>query len=319
MAARAASRAILLSLSCAVAACAPGTGSAPAFFDLDASTASGGSSGTGGASGGVASSTGSGGAPSNGGTGGTTPTGGTSGTTGGSQSTGGSTTVAVFDAGSDPNRNVVQPGHVCDRLATVQCAGEAFCCANPGRTYDQCYQAQYSGCQSVYLDDVTLNPVSGYDINKAQAAFTEFEALASQCDPSVAAWAISWTGLRGIVAGTIAPNGDCTSTNLLSAPVDAAYLASCTNGDTTACLPNASFTTWTCTARAGTGTSCMTDVNCLDGLYCANKASLSSLGTCATRKSNGTTCAAGNECSSLMCKGGVCVVADQQAAYCLAN
>lgn len=310
--------ALLLVLSWCGAACAPSTGVAQVFDFSDASvggTSNGGASSGGTSPGGTGSSSGSGGTQA---TGGISGSGGTIGNTGGTQSTGGTTTAAVFDAGSDPNRNTVQAGKVCDRLATVQCAGEAFCCANPGRTFDQCYQTQLSACQSVYLDDITLNPISGYDINKAQAAFTEFEALASQCDPGVAAWAISWTGLRGIVAGTIPPGGNCTSTNLLNQALDAAYLASCTNGDTTACLPNATFSQWSCAARAGAGSSCMTDVNCLDGVYC-NKPNLTSLGTCAARKSNGASCGGANECSSLMCKGGVCVVADKQAAYCLAN
>lgn len=205
---------------------------------------------------------------------------------------------------------------MCDRLATVQCAGEAYCCSNPGRTFSQCYQTQYNGCHNtVYLDAITTNPVAGYDITKAQAAFTQFETLASQCDPGVAAWAISMSGLRGIVAGTLGAGGNCTPPNLLDKANAAGYLAACLNGDTTACNPNAA---WTCAPRTGVGTACFTDVNCLDGLYC-NKPSLLANGTCTARKSDGTTCAGGNECTSLMCKGGVCVAATRDAAYCLAN
>src|SRR5690349_21138139 len=62
----------------------------------------------------------------------------------------------AFDAGSDPNRNNVMAGQVCDRLSTIQCAGEVHCCTNPTHTYDACKQAMFSLCANdLHLDAVT--------------------------------------------------------------------------------------------------------------------------------------------------------------------
>lgn len=310
------------SILAAGAGCAPDTGTTPADpFALGGTgaTSSGGANAGGGSSGGVNAGGSSTGGRSSGGTGGGgTGTGGVSSGTGGSGAgstpgTGGG--APVFDAGTDPNRNKVQAGNVCDRLATIQCAGEAYCCTSPGRTFDQCKTAQSDGCASVYLDDITLNPVAGYDAAKAEAAFTEFERLASLCDPGVAAWASQTSGLRGIVAGTLNAGANCTPPSIINQAEAAGYLAGCTNPDTTACSGPVTAI-WTCAARAGAGSACFTDVNCLDGIYC-DKPSLFQNGTCRARKAIGTACGGANECLSLMCKGGVCVVADQQAAYCL--
>jgi hypothetical protein len=219
----------------------------------------------------------------------------------------------VFDAGSDPNRNKVVAGQVCERLATVQCAGEAYCCNNPGRTYDECYTAQLNGCNSVYLNQITLNPIAAYNATKAEAAFTTFEQMASACDISVAKWAIETTGLRGIIDGTVAPSGNCSSTFLLDKAATAAALASCTSPDTNACLT----TTWTCAPRGPAGSACFTDINCVADVYCDNPTLSLTAGLCKARKANGVACATPNECLSLTCKGSVCVAADTQTAYCL--
>lgn len=301
-------------------ACAPGTGSAPVFNDNGGNTGQGGSAaGAGGiAATGNTTSTGNvgnGGVGAGGmGSGSTTAGGGGAGgivATGGSLGTGG---VKVFDAGTDPNRNKVAAGQVCERLATVQCAGESYCCNNPGRTYQDCYTAQLAGCNSVYLDQITLNSIAAYNATKAEAAFTTFEQLASTCDIGVAKWAIATTGLRGIIDGTVPPNGNCSSTFLLDKAATAAALASCTNPDTDACLP---ATTWTCAARGPAGSPCFTDINCVDDVYCDNPSLNLTGATCAARKANGVACAAANECLSLTCKGSVCVAADTQTAYCL--
>lgn len=279
---------------------------------------SGGSTGgTGGSTGGIGGSTGGIGG-STGATGGVI-TGGTGGSggvqTGGVSGTGGS---ATFDAGSDPNRNNVQAGAVCDRLATVQCAAEQYCCASAGRTFDQCKAAQMTECGNLYLDEVTLNSVSGFDATAAATAFTQYENLASMCDTTIVSWGISTDGLRGITKGTIDPGGACTPSNKLDNANVAAYLVSCKDAATTACLPSTTgIGTWTCTARAAAGGRCFTDLNCQDGLYCDNPNLANFDSQCQTRKADGQTCATGNECASLACVGGMCVAADQQAVYCL--
>jgi hypothetical protein len=284
----------------------------------DASPPPGGSSGSGGsgtATGGSSAATGGSG----------TATGGSAGTTTGTGGSAGTGEPRVFDAGSDPARNRVQPGQVCDRLATIQCAGERYCCDNPGRSLEQCKQAQLSECASLYFDQVSQDPITGYSVTAAEAAFTEFERLASECDPDIAAWSLSPAGLRGVTLGTIAANQACTPADVTNFPKVAAHLASCLNPATHACLPTGltgmpPLDPWNCTARGGSGAPCFSDLNCIEGLYCNNDVDSPRLvgSQCLARKANGTSCGFPNECVSLTCRGGTCIDATEQTAYCLA-
>jgi hypothetical protein len=222
-----------------------------------------------------------------------------------------------FDAGTDPGRNRVPGGQVCERFATIQCAAEAACCGNPGRSFDQCKQVQLNGCvNDVYLDAITANSITAYSIDQAEAAFTTFEQMAARCDPTVATWAAG--AMRGIMQGTINPGGSCKPPSTLDRPVVAAHLAACREGNTTACRP-VNLSQWTCESRAQVGGPCFTDLNCVDGLYCDNPQLRPTGATCKQRKADQSGCAAGNECMSLLCKGGVCVPATVGAAYCLAQ
>jgi hypothetical protein len=226
----------------------------------------------------------------------------------------------AFDAGSDPNRNAVKAGQVCGRLAQIQCAGEAFCCANPGRDRVSCENTMRDGCISeLYLDAITGNPIAGFDEASAQFAFDRIEQLASQCDTGIANVGASQDGLLGMLRGTVEPGGDCYAG--VDKAVAAAALASCTNGSTTSCLPRSAFS-WSCQPKGAIGATCFTDLNCQDGLYCPNPALMSGgfgTGKCATRKPISGSCRQPNECASLFCKGGLCVEASVDAAYCLAT
>lgn len=229
----------------------------------------------------------------------------------------------VFDADrTNENRNKITAGQLCDRLSTIQCAGEAFCCDDPGRDRATCKEQMLMGCRvELLLDEVATAPEAGFDAATAEAAFTEFERLASMCDPFVARWGIAVDGLRGIMQGTIAASEECTpagfSLSSLPSNADAAVaLASCSGAATHACMPGLSR--WTCKARAAEGESCFTDANCLDGLYCDNPDLNLSGNACKLRKPGGAACELPNECESLSCRGGSCAApGDVQAAYCL--
>lgn len=282
--------------------------------DVTGSSGAGGSAviaGTGGHSGdaGSAGTSGTGGAGGSGGAGGTA--GMTAGSSGG---------LPPFDAGSEPNRNKVTAGHLCDRLSTIQCASELHCCNNPGRSKDRCKSDMLDVCtRTLAFDAISADPITNFDMAAAEAAFTQFEQLASQCNPSVTAWGLTAGGLRGILKGTRAPGADCTpqTTNAADTAKIGAALASCTNLDTTACLPNTIPLTWSCSPKNGAGGSCVTDVNCNDPLYCDNPQM--AIGKCATRKPAGSACTNPNECDALFCKGKMCVASGVQPAYCLLN
>jgi hypothetical protein len=234
---------------------------------------------------------------------------------------GGTGALPPFDGGTDPNRNNVMPGQVCERLATIQCAAEVSCCGAPGRTFDQCKQAQLNTCRNeAYLDAVTLNSISGFDAGRAAAAFAEFERLASMCDPSIVQWSISPNGLRGIVTGTKNANDSCRppATQADDRAAVAAHLASCRDSSVQACLPLAVLQ-WECKPRGQAGAQCFSDLNCADGLYCNNpELKIGTMYTCTQRKLKDATCATSNECQSLFCRGGKCIAPSAGAAYCLA-
>jgi hypothetical protein len=229
--------------------------------------------------------------------------------------------ATTFDAGSDPARNQVAPADLCTRLATINCAGEAFCCQTPTRTVDACKADLIKTCSSdLMLDRIAANPITGFDAAAAERAYTELERKASVCDETVAAWGGSADGLRGILKGTIAANASCKPPQTIPDKASiAAALVSCTEPTLHACA----FTSllagdWSCAAKVGAGGACNTDNNCNDGLYCVLPA-LAAVGSCTERKAVGASCSAPTQCASLYCKSGKCVAADRQAAYCLVN
>jgi len=260
-----------------------------------------------GSSGGSGGATGSGGKDSSGGSGGGS----------GANNTGGSS-GKTFDPG--PDSNMVSPGNICQRVAEIQCGGEAYCCSSPKESVADCTTAQKMACSvTLSLDTVSMDAVTGFDVAKASAALDKFQSLASKCDPTISAFGISLDGFRGIVAGTVASGGTCnpssTATNKTAAT--AAALVSCTDPANNACLTAATGKDWTCKARADAGGACFSDANCKDGMYCNNPSFKLEGGVCAMRKSTGTDCSLGNECTSLACVSGKCVDQSKDVAYCL--
>jgi len=228
----------------------------------------------------------------------------------------------VYDAGSASD-NAVSAGALCARLATIQCAGEHFCCADPGRDREACENEQRTGCvQEGFLDFISQDPITGFDAEAAEAFFTELSRLASECDSSVASFGFSVDGLGSLFNGTRAEGASCRPALAGSGSTSergAAALVSCADSENFACLPT-SIATWTCSARNGEGGPCFSDANCTDGLYCPNTGSNNFTGdVCKLRKAEGQACARPTECESFFCKDGECVAASTDAAYCLAQ
>lgn len=233
-------------------------------------------------------------------------------------SAGGSSGGGVpFFAGSDPNRNQVQPGGLCARLAAIQCAAEAHCCFAPGRSVEACESEIRGNCNDeLFLDAIAMDAVTGFDAAAAAAAYTELERRSSECDLGIGQWGL--TALRGILKGTLAANRSCKPPGAASVTdkrAQAKALASCTNITEYACLPMSLLGDWTCAPKNDSGGNCATEDNCRSGLYCRNPNM--QIGRCTARLALGATCAQGTDCSSLYCKGGKCVEAAQQAVFCL--
>jgi hypothetical protein len=187
-------------LGCLVAACSANSGN---NSGESSGLSSGGTSASSGGALNAGGNVGSGGASAGGGT---VDTGGGTADTGGAAGGGG---LPAFDAGTDPARNQVAKGAVCDRIATIQCAGEQHCCNAPGRTFDECKTVMQKGCTDAYLDAVSANSYfSAYNTTAAEPIFAQFEQLASNCDPSVTAWGAGVGGLRALFPGTVAPGAN---------------------------------------------------------------------------------------------------------------
>ncbi len=237
---------------------------------------------------------------------------------GGTEGTSGNPTCVNTD--TDPNRNKVQAGNVCDRLSTIQCAGEACCCEHPNRDFNACKQGMMEYCREhLRLDVISSDASTGFDPVFAEQVFSQYEQMASRCDVNVVFWGTSFDGLRGIIKGTIEPGRPCTPRSEWGETLDeagAAALASCKDPVNTACSHPA-ILLWTCSPRVGVGGNCITDLNCLDGLYCDNPNLLLLGAVCKQRKNLGSACTLPNECQSLICRGGKCVEVNQQNVYCL--
>jgi hypothetical protein len=222
----------------------------------------------------------------------------------------------VFDAGMAPDRNNVQAGALCQRLAEIQCAGEEYCCEDPGRDRATCEDAMLESCKTeAYLDAISGNEITAFNEETAAVTFAEVERLASVCSPDIVSFSISRDGFMAMFRGTASAGASCFPSGT-NAAVAAAKLASCTDIGTIACLPT-SLLSWKCTERGGAGDPCFTDVNCFDGLYCPNDKLEIGKSSCEARKPIGGACRWGNECESLFCEAGACVPPSQRNAYCL--
>jgi len=224
----------------------------------------------------------------------------------------------AFDAGTDPDRNAVDVGSICDRLATLQCAAEATCCDAPGRTQAACKQAMKSRCDmDAMADAVAARSEAAFDADRAEQVFAQLERSMGACDPEVVAYGASRDGLGSLFAGTVAADGDCTPDNPLNAVMGGAALVACAERERQACLP--SVGRWTCTTRSAIGGKCFSDDNCEEGAYCDNPMLDVRGSTCKRRKPDGSACALTTECRSLFCHDGECVAPSVQLAYCLSD
>lgn len=207
---------------------------------------------------------------------------------------------------------------LCERWATLQCDGEARCCADPGRDHNACVEALLASCeQQLHLDEVASNPVSGYDADAAERKFDQMEQLVASCDPSVATWELSVSGLRGMFAGTLAQDQSCKPGDVLTADraTLAAAVIACSDAESVACLPMTLLGDWTCASKQAEGASCLTDENCESGNYCANP-DQNPLGTCAPTLPLMAACSSASQCQSSACVDGACVELSVESAYC---
>jgi hypothetical protein len=237
---------------------------------------------------------------------------------GGGAGTAGGAAGDEFDAGSEPDRNMVSAGELCDRLSTIQCAAEAHCCDTASRDFAACKTANLTMCNGgLMLDTIAADPRVGFNEAAASASFMAYETKAKACDATLPSWAASNAGFMSSFTGTVAADGDCMPEGGLGGELAEVFaaLASCDRAAGLACLP--SSTAWKCSAPSPMGGPCYSDFNCATGLYCEGAGSSDFDGTCAPIKQAGAACGLPTECASLVCTGSKCGAAgDDQAVFC---
>lgn len=207
---------------------------------------------------------------------------------------------------------------LCARLAAIQCAGEQRCCSDSTRSVERCESDRTQSCaQTAYLDQIARSPLSGFDASALERAFIELEQRTMRCDPTIADWVLSDTGLRGAFNGTLGSGSNCNPAGGVTGDPGtvAASLSACRRADELACLPLSLLGNWSCAPRQPIGGSCLTDVNCDDNAAC-NNFSEPALGSCVARLPLGAACTAPTACASLNCAGEVCAEPDAAGVYC---
>jgi hypothetical protein len=184
-------------------------------------------------------------------------------------------------------------------------------------TRDACISGQRGVCETdSIVSRVGSNSAAAYSMDHAEAALDEFERLTSMCDPTVAAWGASSSGLINMFRGTKTQNSSC----MPASSTDVGAVFACRVDDGLTCVPGIAGiaglppTGWTCKPRSGLNGNCYSDLNCTDGLRCETPETLS---TCVARKTEGATCSLPNECVSLLCETGHCAAPNVDDAYCL--
>jgi len=216
--------------------------------------------------------------------------------------------------GDAPDRNRVPADELCERLPVVQCIAEQQCCNDP-RDLRDCLDRQQELCKDQLLADrVAMEGAAGYDIDLAEEAFAALEQMSMDCNPDITPYETSPDGFGQMLTGTVNPGGNCAPDNANALAMVRASLAACKDPVMYACLP--SETMWRCEERGLLDGACLTDNNCVEGLYCNNPDAMTADGVCSTRFADGEACEKDHECASLACLDDVCVARDAQTAFC---
>ncbi len=200
----------------------------------------------------------------------------------------------------------------CNELTTALCAAEQSCCTDaPTRhgTTAECFAAQNPGC----LQDVqasATNSRTGYDPVVARAVLNDLEAKMGICSPDIGQWFVSHQGLLKMYQGTVQVGGDCTPAN----SNDAVSVLSCQAPAVCQLSVVGIEASGTCGTVRSPGDSCLSEIECQDGLRCDPPADPS--GECTSRRANGSSCDIDGDCESLICEDSDCEPNTVDRVYC---
>jgi len=214
---------------------------------------------------------------------------------------------AITDTGRHTSGESVSPERFCLELAEVFCAANEDCCDVPA---PMCRTAAVAQCDAV--DDVLLDPITGYDARAAGEYLALGRMASSTCDTAARELFEPRNYLSAFLDGTVAEGGTCTPRSIV--PVDIASFVSCERGLT--CRAE-SLTLYTCQQPGGEGAECTSALQCREDLTCVGVVGTMA-GTCGTPYPNGTACTYDAECATLHCNPttSVCEVSTVDSVYC---
>jgi len=233
----------------------------------------------------------------------------------------------LVDAPSNHESHPVSADDFCTRISEVICDGITECCDQPAvramyANRSMCVSRVATGCMNATpsLYALVHSPVTGYDSALGGDVVAEARYRASQCDLTIAAWVHQREGFLRVFPGTVGPGGQCLMGDP-AATANAPDFFSCSDPDH-ACQLDRTLRRGTCDARVGAGESCIVDLDCQDGMFCAPSAIIT--GTCTALLPTGGACShntfdQGAWCQSGVCSMGVCQAATVSNVYCIAG
>jgi hypothetical protein len=204
----------------------------------------------------------------------------------------------------------VSAQELCTELTAMLCQAEQDCCTDPSRRYasvEACVQGEQGTCLSE-LQPPALDAKTGYSASVAGAQLAALHDELASCDVDMVERFAVKAGLMSIFQGTVSSGGDCTP----ESQTDRATVLSCGGGSV--CRLSLLPPSGECGAERQSGESCVTELECADGLRCDPPQQLG--GRCVVRLGEGESCDVDGDCASLVCEGTRCAARTTNGVYC---
>jgi hypothetical protein len=191
----------------------------------------------------------------------------------------------------------IRADDLCAILSHELCDARIRCCPDGvDETLEECRADSEASCRTnlqVFLED----PRTGYDPQVAGEVVARGVALAAECDPDIADWAVN--DVLTVLRGTAVRGTTCRPRDADDLPA----LFQCRVEDNLVCRPEGSplLSDWICQGKSAEGGPCVASLHCQDGLYCNSAGDLFIAGTCEQRLSTGASCTSNDQCATFVC------------------
>lgn len=212
----------------------------------------------------------------------------------------------------EPEGEALTPKTYCQAFATVICKGDADCCKDSSKQFEDpntCKTEMVARCTKdmlVLIEDER----TGFDGAVARTELDRLDALTKSCDLKAAAWFVERrSGMMKMYQGTVESGDECKPKD----SKDAGAMLSCKKG---VCAIKAfPLLSGSCQDQGiAKDAACYAHVECEDGLYCTAPEGLA--GQCKERLEAGKDCSDGFGCDSFYCENSKCVEATADRVFC---